>query len=130
MLRLHTDTSRPKAPGNAAAAMDAAIFLQSQPEAEVARTRAYTHYPDGKHLKEGNTGPIGITGLAGDTENESVYCPNREYKSVGYTGPVGDRVWREYRSHRTNWPSKKHQSGAAPPRRWLLPPWRVSWPSS
>jgi hypothetical protein len=38
MLRLHTDTSRPKAPGNAEAAMAAAMFPQSQPEAEAART--------------------------------------------------------------------------------------------
>lgn len=38
MLRLHTDTSRPKKPGNTEAAMAAAIFPQPQQEAEAART--------------------------------------------------------------------------------------------
>lgn len=41
MLRLHTDASRLKASGNAEAAMDAAIFPQSHPEAEATQTSCF-----------------------------------------------------------------------------------------
>lgn len=95
-----------------------------------------THKPSREHLEEGNRDPtaylLQVTGLAESTGNGPVgnQYPGWQRRSFADYGPVGNTVRQEHGSHRTNWPSRKHQSGAAPRSRWPRPPWRVLWPSS